>query len=122
MPKNDRAVNSFETTGAQSSRSVGSKRHSSMPTSSRGGGRLQLPPGEPDIEALRSVTREWLVPRLVEKFFRIHGIELKHSRKFANTANRLEPPLPAERSLTSAIAAAKEIRTPTNKKNQYRGA
>jgi len=42
--------------------------------------RLQLPAGQPDLEALRSVTREWLVPSLVEKFLRLHGIELKHAR------------------------------------------
>ena len=35
---------------------------------------LRLPSGEPDLEALQAVTREWLVPRLVEKFLRVHGI------------------------------------------------
>jgi hypothetical protein len=39
--------------------------------------RLQLPAGQPDLEALRSVTREWLVPLLVEKFLREQGIELR---------------------------------------------
>jgi hypothetical protein len=34
---------------------------------------LELPGGEPDLEALRSVMREWLVPQLVEKFLRLHG-------------------------------------------------
>jgi hypothetical protein len=38
---------------------------------------LQIPAGEPDLEALRSVTREWLVPLLVEKFLREQGIELR---------------------------------------------
>jgi len=38
---------------------------------------LALPVGEPDLEALRSVTREWLVPLLVEKFLREQGIELR---------------------------------------------
>jgi len=42
--------------------------------------RLELPAGEPDLEALRSVTREWLVPRLVEKFLCKHGVELRASR------------------------------------------
>jgi hypothetical protein len=37
--------------------------------------KVQLPTGEPDLEALRLVTREWLVPLLVEKFLREHGIE-----------------------------------------------
>jgi hypothetical protein len=121
-PKSKKTVNAFERTGARSSqsRSGGSKRQSSVPTSSRAGGRLQLPPGEPDLEALRSVTREWLVPRLVEKFLRIHGIELKHSRKGTNTANRLQISLPEEGSLIFASAGAKEIRPQANKKNQYR--
>jgi hypothetical protein len=34
------------------------------------GTRLDLPVGEPDLEALDSVTREWLVPCLVERFLR----------------------------------------------------
>jgi hypothetical protein len=41
------------------------------------GAKLALPVGEPDLEALRSVTREWLVPLLVEKFLREQGIELR---------------------------------------------
>jgi hypothetical protein len=55
----------------------------------RQGTGLELPVGEPDLEALRSVTREWLVPRLVEKFLRMHGIELRHSQK---ASARLQPP------------------------------
>jgi hypothetical protein len=39
--------------------------------------RIELPAGKPDLEALRSVTREWLVPLLVEKFLREQGIELR---------------------------------------------
>ena len=39
--------------------------------------RLEIPAGEPDLEALRSVTREWLVPLLVEKFLREQGVELR---------------------------------------------
>jgi len=42
--------------------------------------RLEIPPGEADLAALRSVMREWLVPRLVEDFLRERGIELKYSR------------------------------------------
>ena len=41
--------------------------------------RLGFPSGDPDLEGLRSVTREWLVPRLVEKFLRTHGVELRAS-------------------------------------------
>jgi hypothetical protein len=118
MPKNDRTGNSFETTGSRSSRSGGPKRQASTSTSSRGGGRLQLPHGEADIEALRSVTREWLVPRLVEKFLRVHGRELKHSR---NLANRLRLSLPGEGSLLSEGTVSKEIRPQVKKKNPYRG-
>jgi hypothetical protein len=42
--------------------------------------RLEISAGEPDLPALRSVMREWLVPRLVEDFLRERGIELKYSR------------------------------------------
>jgi len=41
--------------------------------------RLRLPTGKPDLESLGSVTREWLVPRLVDKFLRMHGIESTRS-------------------------------------------
>ena len=85
---------------------------------SRKGARLEIPAGQPDLEALRSVTREWLVPRLVEKFLRVHGVELKHSRKLAN---RLQLSLPAKGSLMSAGALSKHIRSQVKKKNQYRG-
>jgi len=43
--------------------------------------RLALPDGEPNLEALRSVTRDWLVPLLVEKFLREQGIELRTSHQ-----------------------------------------
>lgn len=39
--------------------------------------KIELPAGAPDLEALRSATREWLVPLLVEKFLREQGIELR---------------------------------------------
>jgi hypothetical protein len=39
--------------------------------------KLVLPDGEPNLEALRSVTRDWLVPILVEKFLREQGIKLR---------------------------------------------
>ena len=120
MPKSKKTVNDFERTGARSlrSRAAGSKRQLSVPVSSRGSGRLQLPPGEPDIDALRSVTREWLVPQLVEKFLRVHGVELKHTRKFAN---RLQLSLPGKGPLMSEGTIPKEIRSQVKKKNQYRG-
>jgi len=46
--------------------------------------RIQIPTSEPDLVALRSVMREWLVPRLVEDFLRARGIELKHSHVYAS--------------------------------------
>jgi hypothetical protein len=46
-------------------------------TARRAETKLRLPVGQPDLEALRSVTREWLVPLLVEKFLREQGIELR---------------------------------------------
>jgi hypothetical protein len=39
--------------------------------------RLELPVGKTDLEALRSVTREWLAPLLVERFLRKQGIDLR---------------------------------------------
>lgn len=38
---------------------------------------LEFPTGQPDLDALRSVTREWLVPVLVEKFLRGQGVGLR---------------------------------------------
>jgi hypothetical protein len=38
--------------------------------------RLEIFAGEPDLEALRLVACEWLVPVLVEKFLHEQGIEL----------------------------------------------
>lgn len=35
---------------------------------------LILPAGEPDPGGLRLVTREWVVPLLVDKFLRDHGV------------------------------------------------
>ena len=123
MPKCKKTTSESERNGTRSSRlrPGGPDRQDSVPASSKGGGCLRLPRGEADIEALRSVTREWLVPRLVEKFLRVHGFELKHTRKFANTANQLQPSLPGEGSLMSAGAVSKEFRSQAKKKNQYRG-
>lgn len=42
--------------------------------------RLELPAGEPDLDGLRAVTREWLVPALVERFLREHGIVPRSQR------------------------------------------
>lgn len=123
MPRNEKPANSSERKGTRSSRarSGNSKRQSLLPASpSGGGGRLQFPPGQPDIEALRRVTREWLVPRLVEKFLRIHGVELKRSPKFANAATRLQPSLVGERSLIAGRTTTQKSESHVKKKNQYR--
>ena len=92
MPKRNKTVNSQNMYRDRSGGAIGT---AAKPMLS-GGARLQLPAGEPDLEALRSVTREWLVPRLVEKFLRTHGVELKHVGKLAN---RLQLPLPERLSL-----------------------
>lgn len=110
MPRNKKPANSSERKGTRSSRprSGSSKRRPSLPARPSGG-RLQFPLGPPDIEALRSVTREWLVPRLVEKFLRIHGVELKHSPEFANAANRLQPSLVGDGSLIAGRTVTKKV-------------
>ena len=72
------------------------------------GTRLELPLGEPDIEALRSVTQEWLVPRLVQKFLRMHGVELMQSQKLLNSVNRLQPPISGERAVPKTKQNASE--------------
>jgi hypothetical protein len=46
--------------------------------------KLEFPTGKPDLDALRSATREWLVPLLVEKFLREQGVELKTHRQTAS--------------------------------------
>src|ERR1700758_204156 len=102
MKSTEKPASRSERQGTRPSRlRSGSSKPQSLPTARPGDGgvRLQLPPGKPDIEALRSVTREWLVPRLVEKFLRLHGVELKHSRKVSNLASRLQLSIPGGHSL-----------------------
>ena len=52
--------------------------------------RLELPAGEPDLDGLRVVTRKWLVPALVEKFLREHGIvpRLQHCAESATSVSK----------------------------------
>ena len=83
----------------------------SAPVSS-GGIRLGLPPGKPDRDALRSATREWLVPLLVEKFLRLHGVELRHS---SQQVYQLQPSLLGQ----STGTGAKPRRSQAKKKNHY---
>jgi hypothetical protein len=116
MPRNEKPANSAERNGKWPSRprSGNSKRQSLLPACpSAGVVTLQLPPGKPDIEALRSVTREWLVPRLVEKFLSVHGVELKHVR---NVVNRLQPSLLGTSRLVPAGPVSEEIGSQANKR------
>ena len=101
MPRNKKRTNSAPGSRWPRTEPGSSNRQFSRPAYPNGtGGRLQLPPGKPEIDALRSVTREWLVPRLVEKFLRLHGVELNHSRKLPNIANTPHPRLPGQLAST----------------------
>lgn len=77
---------------------------------------LALPGGEPDLEVLRSVTREWLVPRLVEKFLRVHAIELKYAHQITN---RERSSLTGAGPLSRRPTTSKEVRSQAKKKNEY---
>jgi hypothetical protein len=81
--------------------------------------RLELPAGEPDLEALRSVTREWLVPRLVEKFLCLHGVELRYSQTSVNPTSRISTPVVG--SEASAGSPTQDRETLMNKKRPIRG-
>jgi len=64
----------------QNQRENGRRRRTQGPTEKVAAQRetkLVLPDGEPNLDALRSVTHDWLVPLLVEKFLREQGIELR---------------------------------------------
>ena len=115
MSKNDKTIDRAGASGRSAVTSgPGRSNRQVLRASQPAGTRLQLPPGEADIQQLRTITREWLVPRLVEKFLRVHGVELKHMRQ---GANRLPPSLLGD----SAGAVPKEIRSHVKKKNQYEG-
>jgi hypothetical protein len=58
--------------------------------------KLVLPDGQPNLEALRSVAREWLVPLLVEKFLREQGIELRARPNAETGATQISDPLVVE--------------------------
>ncbi len=116
MPRNKRPAKKSErnSTWPPRPRSGSSNRQSLLTACSGAGGvGLQLPSGKPDFEALRSVTREWLVPRLVEKFLRFQGIELKHASK---VVNRVQPSLLGTSPLGPAGPGSEEIRSQANKK------
>ena len=112
MPKKNRTVNSKNIDKDRPSPSDRTQRPAAKPTSPGGAG-LQLPPGQPDLDALRSVTRKWLVPRLVEEFLRVHGIELKHVGKLRN---QLQPSLlgalvPGDGSVSERIKSQAKRKT-----------
>jgi hypothetical protein len=117
MAKNDRTMNHSDVPGSSVCFRSGRSKAESLRPSPPGGTRLQLPPGEADIEELRSVTREWLVPRLVEKFLRVHGIRLKHVHKLAN---RLQPALLGQAPAASAGPVSNEIKSPVKRKTNTR--
>jgi len=73
----------IERTPVPSSRSNGAGVRKSPRTDTR----LEIGPGTPDLTALRSVTQEWLVPRLVQEFLRERGIELKQPPMSVNYEN-----------------------------------
>lgn len=116
MPRNKRPANQSERNGTRPSRPrSGRSNRQSLLTACPGAGgvRLQLPPGKPDLEALRSVTREWLVPRLLEKFLRLQGIELK---QIHNVVNRVQPSLLGTSPLGPLGPGSEEIGSHANKK------
>lgn len=109
--KNDKTLK-----GSQApDRSAASSGSGTIPTRAPSGGtRLRLPPGEPDLDALRSVTREWLIPRLVERFLQVHGVELEHVGKLSN---RLQPSLSGAGLRTPGTGpVAREIKSQVKKK------
>jgi hypothetical protein len=75
--------------------------------------------GANDIgQPLRSVTREWLVPRLVEKFLRSHGVELRCSQTSVNPTSRISAPV--VESEASAGSPTQDSETLMNKKRPIR--
>jgi hypothetical protein len=50
---------------------------------------LEIPAGEPDLARLLSVTREWLVPLLVDEFLRERGVELQPKPTTVDPKNEL---------------------------------
>ena len=83
MKTEKRAKREIESTPVPSSRSNGAGVRRSQRTDTR----LEISPGQPDLTALRSVTQEWLVPRLVQEFLRERGIELKQPPMSVNCEN-----------------------------------
>jgi hypothetical protein len=66
--------------------------------------KLVLPDGEPNLDALRSVTRDWLVPLLVEKFLREQGIELRARPNAESGETPISDPLVVEGAARSQIS------------------
>jgi hypothetical protein len=74
--------------------------------------KLVLPDGESNLEALRSVTRDWLVPLLVEKFLREQGIELRARPNAEPGKTRIFDRLVVEGSATSRISPEADTNLP----------
>ncbi len=74
--------------------------------------RLVLPDREPSVEALRSVTCEWLVPLLVEKFLREQGIELRARPNAEHRKTPISDPLVVEGSARSRISSEADAHLP----------
>jgi hypothetical protein len=51
--------------------------------------RLEIPAGEPDLARLLSVTRDWLVPLLVDEFLRERGVDLEPKPTTVDPKNEL---------------------------------
>lgn len=74
--------------------------------------RIERPAGKPDLEALRSVTREWLVPLLVEKFLREQGIELRARPNAEFWKTPISDPVAMEGLTRSRISLEAEANLP----------
>jgi len=74
--------------------------------------KLVLPDGEPNLGALRSVTREWLVPLLVEKFLREQGIELRARPNAEHRKTPISDPLVVKGSARSRISSEADAHLP----------
>jgi hypothetical protein len=92
-------------------------RRGMCPGSGRQETRLELPAGEPDLEALRSVTREWLVPRLVENFLCKQGVELRVSRTAAQCQRNTNSTKNSNTALVSRGRSESEHGLSTRRRN-----
>jgi hypothetical protein len=83
--------------------------------------KLALPDGEPNLDALRSVTGEWLVPLLVEKFLRQQGIESRARPNAEHGKTRIYDPLVVEGLARSRISSEADANLPGGSGNERAG-